>query len=167
MSQEICTFKYCKTTNGFEASDFDGSELVFIEQTGQIWTHGKYFGADLTKIITKDYLNNLLNSYVTEDVLTQYVTTDQLINYQPKGNYVVIDDLSNYYNKQAVDNLLSNYYNKQVVDNKLSNKAGLKHSHTTSDITGLSTYINSLVKKIEIVEKIPDKPNTSTIYLVV
>lgn len=71
MSQEICTFKYCKTTNGFETNSFTGSELVFIEQTGQIWTHGNYFGADLSKLVTKDNLSTLLSSYVTEDTLNQ------------------------------------------------------------------------------------------------
>lgn len=154
MSQEICTFKYCKTTNGFETNSFTGSELVFIEQTGQIWTHGNYFGADLSKLVTKDNLSTLLSSYVTEDILNQQIT-DRLVDYQPKGEYVVTDDLAN-------------YYNKQEIENKLSNKANSEHDHTTADITDLSTYISNLgFKKIEIVNTIPDKPDISTIYLVV
>jgi hypothetical protein len=65
MSNEICKFKYCKTLDGFTKTSFTGSELVFIEQTGQIWTHGNYFGADLSKLVTIDKLNTTLESYVT------------------------------------------------------------------------------------------------------
>lgn len=155
-TDEICKFKYCKTLNGFNKSSFTGSELVFIEETGQIWTHGNYFGADLSKLVTIDTLNTTLGSYVKQDSLEQQFT-DKLAEYQPKGDYLVEDDLSN-------------YYSKSEVDGKLSTKADADHDHTVSDITDLDQHLSDLeYKKIEIVHSLPndDELDDNTIYMVI
>lgn len=154
MSNEICKFKYCKTLDGFTKTTFTGSELVFIEQTGQIWTHGNYFGADLSKLVTIDKLNTTLESYVTQDSLGQQFT-ERLAGYQPKGDYLVEGDLSN-------------YYSKSEVEGKLSAKADTDHDHVVSDITNLNQHLASLgYKKIEIVSSLPANPDSETIYMVV
>lgn len=80
----------------------------------------------------------------TEDILIQSNGTTMRVKADKLRSTV---DLSNYYTKSEVDNLLANlnvevdmadYYDKASIDNLLLQKANASHTHIKSDITDLS-----------------------------
>ena len=81
-------------------------------------------------------------------------------------------DLSNYYTKAEVDNLLANtdlsvdmadYYNKVAIDNLLANKANASHTHSYNDLTNKPTIpsIDGLATKKELTDGLATKANVS------
>ena len=78
-------------------------------------------------------------------------------------------DLSNYYTKAEVDDLLANtdlsidmadYYDKATIDNLLLNKANVSHTHTSADITDLSIPTVD-VNKAYVDSQLANKSNTN------
>ena len=92
----------------------------------------------------KDYqLKSGING--TEDILIQDNGVTKRIKASELKDNV---DLSNYYTKSEVDNLLSNldvqvdmadYYNKSEIDNLLSQKANSEHTHNYNDLNNKPT----------------------------
>ena len=102
----------------------------------------------------------------TEDVLIQ----SNGITMRVKSSQLKTSiDLSNYYTKSQVDNLLSNlnievdmadYYDKTSIDSLLSQKANTSHTHTSADITDLSIPTVD-VNKAYVDSQLANKSNTN------
>ena len=102
----------------------------------------------------------------TEDVLIQ----SNGITMRVKSSQLKTSiDLSNYYTKSEVDNLLANinvnidmadYYDKATIDNLLLNKANVSHTHTSADITDLSIPTVD-VNKAYVDSQLANKSNTN------
>ena len=83
-------------------------------------------------------------------------------------------DLSNYYTKAEVDDLLANtdlsigmadYYDKATIDNLLAKKANASHAHSYNDLTDKPTIpsIDGLTTKKELTDGLATKANKSEI----
>ena len=81
-------------------------------------------------------------------------------------------DLSNYYTKAEVDDLLANtdlsidmadYYDKATIDNLLAKKANVSHAHSYNDLTDKPSIpsINGLATKKELTDGLATKANVS------
>ena len=102
----------------------------------------------------------------TEDVLIQ----SNGITMRVKSSQLKTSiDLSNYYTKSEVDDLLANidvnidmadYYDKATIDNLLLNKANVSHTHTSADITDLSIPTVD-VNKAYVDSQLANKSNTN------
>ena len=87
-----------KTKSGFETaltgSQIGADDIVFIEDTGQIYVKGKYYAGSYTK----EEIDNLISSCTTTEELTStladYLTKSNAADiYQVKGDYALATDI--------------------------------------------------------------------------
>ena len=62
-------------------------------------------------------------------------------------------DLTNYYNKNEINNLLGNKTDKLYVDTQDETKANLVHTHTISNVTNLQSELDNRYTKLECLSK--------------
>lgn len=120
--------------------------------------------AEIYKQIKDFTLKNSIDG--TEDILIQSNGTTMRVKSSQLKTSI---DLSNYYTKSEVDNLLANidvnidmadYYDKATIDNLLLNKANVSHTHTSADITDLSIPTVD-VNKAYVDSQLANKSNTN------
>ena len=106
--------RYKETTNdGNTYGDFLGTSIVFIQDAKQIWTHGQFYDANEATLAS-------LGITATAEELNKLdgvTATTQELNY--------------------IDGVTSN------IQTQLDNKAALSHTHTTSQVSGLSEVATS------------------------
>lgn len=120
--------------------------------------------AEIYKQIKDFTLKNSIDG--TEDILIQSNGVTMRVKSSQLKTSI---DLSNYYTKSEVDNLLANidvnidmadYYDKATIDNLLLNKANVSHTHTSADITDLSIPTVD-VNKAYVDSQLANKSNTN------
>lgn len=104
-------------------------------------------GTDLTDYYNKTETNNLLTDKVnTTDYNTDKTNLESSIS--SKADETEVTSLTTRVSTVEINKInISDVYSKTDMDSLLSNKSNTSHTHTTSEISNLSTFMNSYYTK--------------------